>query len=71
VEIVSHPPAPIPVAEAPEAPMQQRSLPVPHNNIRRFDEADMSEAGFPAPQMRTVRVPGEQQNVMFDPAPLD
>jgi hypothetical protein len=70
-ERVSHPPAPIPFAEAPEAPVQRRSLPVPHSRIRRFAEADMSEAGPSTLQMRTIRLPGEQRNVMFDTAPLD
>jgi hypothetical protein len=64
VESVSHPPVPIPFAEAPEArPVQQRSLPVPHSNIRRFDAADMSDAGPSVPKMRTIRLPGEQRNV--------
>jgi hypothetical protein len=71
VESVPHPPAPISFAEAPKAPVQRRSLPVPHSSIRRFAEADMSEAGPPIPQMRTIRLPGEQRNIMFDPAPLD
>jgi hypothetical protein len=73
VESVSHPPAPIPFAEAPEASVQQRSLPVPHSNIRRFDAADMLEAGpsVTVPKMRTIRLPGETRNVMFDQAPLD
>jgi hypothetical protein len=71
VESVPHPPAPIPFAEAPEAPVQQRSLPVPHSSIRRFAKADMSEAGPSTPQMRTIRLPGEQRNIMFDPAPPD
>jgi hypothetical protein len=71
VESVPHPPAPIPFAKAPEAPVQQRSLPVPHSSIRRFAKADMSEAGPSTPQMRTIRLPGEQRHVMFDPAPLD
>jgi hypothetical protein len=57
--------------EAPETPVQQRSLPVPYSNIRRFDGADMSEAGPSAPHMRTIRLPSEQRNVMFNPAPLD
>jgi hypothetical protein len=71
VESVSHPPASIPFAEAPKAPVQQRSPPVPHSSIRRFAEADMSEAGPSTPQMRTVRLAGEQRNVMFEPAPPD
>jgi hypothetical protein len=58
VESVPHPAAPIPFAEAPEAPLQRRSLPVPHRSIRRFAEADMSEAGPSIPQMRTIRLPG-------------
>jgi hypothetical protein len=31
----------------------------------------MSEAGPSTPQMRTIRLPGEQRNIMFDPAPRD
>jgi hypothetical protein len=71
LESVSHPPAPHSFAEAPEARVQQRSLPVPHSNIRRFDAADMSDAGPSVPKMRTIRRPGEQRNVMFDQVPLD
>jgi hypothetical protein len=71
VESVSHPPAPISFAEAPEAPVQQRSLPVPHSNIRRFDAGDMSDAGPSVPKMRTIRLPGEQRNVMVDQVLLD
>jgi hypothetical protein len=52
VESVSHPPAPISFAEASEAPVQQRSLPVPHSNIRRFDAADMSDAGPSVPKTK-------------------
>jgi hypothetical protein len=55
VESVSHPPAPISFAEAPETPVQQRSLRVPHSNIRRFDAADMLDAGPSVPKMRTIR----------------
>jgi hypothetical protein len=71
VESVPHPPALIPFAEAPEAPMQQRSLPVPHSSIRCFAKTDMSETGPSTLRMRTIRLPGEQRNVMFDPVPLD
>jgi hypothetical protein len=71
VESVPHPPASIPFAEAPEAPVQQRSLPIPHSSICRFAKADMLKAGPSTPQIRTIRLPGEQRHVMFDPAPLD
>jgi hypothetical protein len=71
VESVPHPSAPIPFAKAPEAPVQQRSLPVPHSSIRRFAKADMSKTGPSTPQMRTITLPSEQLNVMFDPAPPD
>jgi hypothetical protein len=46
--------------EEPEAPVQQRSLPVPHSNLRRFDAADMSDARPSVPKMRTIRLPGTQ-----------
>jgi hypothetical protein len=45
VESVPHPPTPNPFAEAPEAPVQQRSLPVPHSSICRFAELSRHVGG--------------------------